>query len=134
MKQIKCRNCSKKFDIRPWPATWQVYCSKSCSTKHHNSKEWLGTRARGYNLKYHFGISQDEYDILYNIQSGKCKICEEAETFVNPRWNKLVTLAVDHDHITKKIRGLLCRRCNQVIGKFEDNPNLFDRASKYLRS
>jgi hypothetical protein len=42
-------------------------------------------------------------------------------------------LAVDHDHETKHVRGLLCANCNTALGKFHDNPDLLYRAADYLR-
>lgn len=43
-------------------------------------------------------------------------------------------LGVDHDHTTGKIRGLLCNRCNRVLGLFRDNPDVIKRALDYVRS
>lgn len=45
----------------------------------------------------------------------------------------ILQLAVDHNHKTGKVRGLLCRRCNQALGKLEDDPALFEAAATYLR-
>jgi hypothetical protein len=40
---------------------------------------------------------------------------------------------VDHDHVTKRIRGSLCHRCNMELGHFRDNPKLLELAAMYLR-
>lgn len=43
-------------------------------------------------------------------------------------------LAIDHDHKTGKIRGLLCTRCNTAIGLLNDNIDFLRRAIMYLNS
>jgi hypothetical protein len=44
----------------------------------------------------------------------------------------LKELAIDHCHKTGKIRGLLCKNCNQGLGQFKDNIDLLLSAAKYL--
>lgn len=82
-------------------------------------------------LKHKFGITKEIYDRLFEKQSGVCAICGQRETAKN-RWGKVFKLSVDHDHRTKKVRGLLCTRCNKGIGMFdEDILNLLN-AINYL--
>ena len=56
-----------------------------------------------------YGISLHDYMVILKKQNGVCAICNE--TNASDR-----NLAVDHDHITGKVRGLLCGRCNMGIG------------------
>ena len=91
-------------------------------------------RRRSYNLKHNFGITLQEYKRMAKQQRNLCAICGKSETGTNGRWGKkTLQLAVDHDHNTGRVRGLLCRRCNQAIGKMDDNPELLDKAAAYLR-
>lgn len=83
-------------------------------------------------LKY--GISQEEYFELFWKQNGTCAICREKETAINSSNNKVQALAVDHCHETGKIRGLLCRRCNQGIGLLKHSPSLIRIAALYCES
>lgn len=73
-----------------------------------------------------YGISSAEYDQILIDQDGKCKICRE-------KCSTGKRLAVDHCHETKKIRGLLCSRCNTSIGKFEHNIALMQASIDYLK-
>ncbi len=66
-----------------------------------------------------FGITLEQYDELLRAQDGKCAICEKNTE------EEGISLAVDHDHKTLEIRGLLCRYCNhRVIGRHRDGPLL----------
>ena len=80
---------------------------------------------RKWNLKSKYNISPEEYNLLLNKQNQVCAICH----------NMCITgrkLAVDHNHKTGKIRGLLCSECNNGIGKLKDDPELLKRAIVYL--
>lgn len=97
------------------------------------NKQWRldnPDRARLKQLKTHlrnaYGITIEEYDKLVEAQEGLCAICGLPETVKNGR------LAVDHDHKTGQIRGLLCFGCNTGIGKLQDDPALLRRAVQYL--
>src|SRR5438105_9932161 len=60
-------------------------------------------------LKKKFGITQAEYDQMFEEQDGVCKICRKPESRICR--GILCRLAVDHDHKTGKVRGLLCSKC-----------------------
>jgi len=81
--------------------------------------------ARKQNLKYKFGLSVEEYDRISAAQDHRCAICRGVDN--NYR------LAVDHDHGTGQVRGLLCRGCNTGIGGLKDSPLLLEAAASYLR-
>lgn len=85
------------------------------------------------NLKYNYGISIEEYNILLEKQEHKCAICE-CNSF-EKRWtnkNNNLPFVVDHCHTTNKVRGLLCDNCNLMIGHAKDNINSLKKAIKYL--
>lgn len=71
-----------------------------------------------------------QYEELHIAQDGRCAVCGLPESLV--RSGRLLTLAVDHDHRTGRIRGLLCNRCNLLLGKVADSPDLLRAAAAYL--
>jgi hypothetical protein len=83
-------------------------------------------------LKRDFGIGLDEYTEMLLAQKGVCAICGEPETSV--RNGKLKALAVDHDHATGAVRGLLCGKCNPMIGYAQDDPERLEAGAAYLRA
>ena len=85
------------------------------------------TIARKSELKNKYGLTLEDYEKLFESQNGVCAICEKRE-----QQNKL--LAVDHNHKTGAIRGLLCSLCNTAIGKLNDDPILIKKALNYLVS
>jgi hypothetical protein len=85
-------------------------------------------RARNAQLKRNFGISVEEYDKLLKKQNDKCAICEAISCKSGNRF------AVDHDHKTGLVRGLLCFACNTSLGKFNDSQELLYKAISYLQT
>ena len=75
--------------------------------------------------KYEFE-GGDTYDSLLARQGGRCAICR-----CTPRTRRL---AVDHDHTTNAVRGLLCSKCNhELLGAAHDSIELLERAVAYLK-
>jgi hypothetical protein len=88
------------------------------------SEEWA-RRARNRRLRSNYGLSIEGYDALLARQGGACAIC---------RKQPAQRLCVDHCHTTKRVRRLLCRRCNLGIGYFGDDPRLLRVAAAYLEA
>jgi len=80
---------------------------------------------RQYQLRK-YGITIDDYNKMLNDQNGVCAIC--GKTNITRR-----RLAIDHNHKTGKVRGLLCHRCNNAIGLFDENLETLKKAIKYLK-
>jgi len=78
-----------------------------------------------------YNISSDQFDKILKSQDNKCAICRRFETVRCN--NKIKTLSVDHNHITNKVRGLLCQRCNTALGLFNDDILVLQNAIDYLK-
>lgn len=80
-----------------------------------------------------YGIDKIKYDDLLIKQNYVCEICSKSETVKDKRTNIIRKLAVDHDHVTGKVRGLLCGNCNKGLGNFQDEISLLENAVKYSK-
>lgn len=78
------------------------------------------TECEDRRIRKTYGITLAEYDEMLAEQHGVCKICGG----VDPNGRRL---AVDHDHVTGAVRGLLCVRCNLALGQYEKHPQEFER-------
>ena len=82
---------------------------------------------RKHRLRCIYGISLEEYDAMLDRQGGVCAICKK-----KPDEGK--ALFVDHCHITGRVRGLLCGKCNSVLAFGNDDPDILRAAIAYLRA
>lgn len=102
-------------------AGWRSQC-KDCTNRKNrlrartndNAKRWHVGRRNGW-LKRQYGITLTDYDALFQFQRGMCKICHSTHS----RRDIQTHLCVDHCHKTGRVRGLLCVKCNTLIGMLE---------------
>lgn len=81
--------------------------------------------ARDSYLRRKYGITEAEWNAQFEQQDGRCAICRKR----SPKR----ALATDHDHILNVWRGfLLCKRCNEGIGRFEFDDDVIENAIVYL--
>ena len=76
-------------------------------------------------MKNRYGVTLEQYDKMFEGQNGVCAICGG----INKSDRRL---AIDHNHETGKIRGLLCSNCNTGIGMLKENINILCSAISYL--
>ena len=72
-----------------------------------------------------YGITIEDYRALELAQNGRCAICGGPPTGRG-------RLHLDHDHVTGRVRGLLCSACNTGLGGLKDDPSLLHAAIDYL--
>jgi recombination endonuclease VII len=78
--------------------------------------------ARLSQLKNVYGLTPQDLATLVKKQEGLCAICLEEKP-----------LGVDHDHVTQRVRGLLCKTCNFGLGSFHDDASKLLAAVIYLQ-
>lgn len=85
------------------------------------------TYAENYQLIRYYGISVKDYHMMMDQQDNKCAICKRCQSEFTKKF------AVDHNHVTGKIRGLLCSHCNSVVLQIvEKYSYLIPKAQEYL--
>lgn len=102
-----CNSCYMKYRWRTDPAfrDRMTHYRKQIWRKRNPGKETK--QARSIALRRKYGIDDIIYEEMLKSQEGVCAICAGVD--------KSRRLAVDHDHDTKKVRGLLCLRCNTKL-------------------
>lgn len=76
-------------------------------------------------LKTKFGISIEQKERMFQEQNGQCAICLKELA-------SLKSACVDHDHVTGKVRDLLCKPCNSYLGKIEKNKEVLKNLNAYV--
>lgn len=111
-KGSHCRKCNASY----------------CRIRHNTNKDvpWA------YKLQYNFNLTISDYNQILFLQDNKCAICLKEEIIIDNRTNKVKRLAVDHNHTTGKVRGLLCGNCNVGLGKFKEDLFNLQSAYKYI--
>jgi Recombination endonuclease VII len=121
-----CPTCGINPRYTPPKGRCTGYCRQCWSDR---ANAWNKKNKRQYRdreLRRKFGITIEEYDRMLQAQGGLCAICRQKDPGGRD-------LAVDHVHDeTKRIRGLLCVRCNIGIGQLQDSPAILQRAIDYL--
>jgi hypothetical protein len=80
-------------------------------------------------LQRKYGLSPEQIEAMLNVQKGLCKICLVGLT-VGGRTR--TSLTVDHCHTSGRVRGLLCTRCNKMLGFAVDSTTTLANAIQYL--
>ena len=116
--------------------TQQAYYERNKEKLWARSREWAkdnpireAKRLRESHLRRNYGITQQEYEQLVDNQEGLCAICNELPSTYHG-------LVIDHDHCTiePNCRGLICQSCNTGLARFQEDPNILERAASYLRT
>ena len=124
--------CTRGHDMsvyRKFHPNGDSYCSACKKIRYKKFCKEQPDRLARYNrvskLRKAYGIDIKGYNAILDAQGGVCAICK-CECLSGRH------LAVDHDHETGDVRGLLCSRCNTAIGLLRDDETLFTKAIEYL--
>ncbi|AOZ62806.1 endonuclease VII [Rhodococcus phage Yogi] len=123
-KPRTCKDCLAEGVTTRRPAP---HPGPRCTTHHRAVSQQRRATARERHITTTYGITEDEYQAIYELQGRRCAICQRAKGTGRKR------LSVDHDHETGMVRGLLCSKCNKdVLGHLHDEVDAFLRGAAYL--
>jgi hypothetical protein len=124
-KWKSCKDCQKILKIR-WRADNQDYYRSYY--KNYNRSYIMNNpiKERKRWINRHHGITSEEYDVIFQKQGAKCgnRACITVMETKNRH--------LDHCHVTNKIRGILCNRCNLALGLLRDNLEIINGLALYL--
>ena len=84
-------------------------------------------KSREIHLKNKYGITNADFNRMFNEQDGRCFICNVHQSDIDR------TFCVDHNHVTGKVRKLLCFHCNAVIGLVNESAEILNKIIAYLK-
>ena len=119
---MRCPDCGQDKDPGDFPRNRSTksgrgtYCKLCHNLRTRETVHRLYGNSRHYHLTQKYGIGAAEVEAMITAQGGICPICR-----------KRPAVHVDHDHATKKVRGILCELCNGGLGQFKDSPQLIRR-------
>lgn len=126
----KCKETKLKTEFPPSKTkknglkSWCRSCAnKQTQLTRHKDYEKHRLRNRNYSLQRNYGITHEDYLMMFNKQNKKCACC-------NKEFDKLV---VDHNHTTGVVRELLCNPCNTALGLLNEDVTVMQNMSNYVR-
>lgn len=161
-EQVTCPQCGTEFTRVRTQGNLRVYCSRKCTMAaseqrkldrnaglpsrrcacgsaevaavgkpvcpdcRKDQRPGAQARERARTLRA-YGLTQAGWDALVNRQGNRCAVCRtDKPGGRGERWH------IDHDHVTARVRGLLCGRCNTAIGMLGDDPEIIRAAARYV--
>ena len=95
-----------------------------------SARKWLKNNPLtrwAYTLRYHYGMTPEQWTSMFEAQGRRCAIC--GTTSPGKR-----SWAVDHDHETRHVRGILCHACNLLLGRLWDTvPAVLESCRRMLQ-
>jgi hypothetical protein len=130
-----CKPCTRA-GLERWRAANPERARQLANARAQRSRERLPRdeavrRNRQNNLRKALktlGLTRDAYDAMLVAQDHLCALCKQSP---NGR-GKGGVLHIDHDHLTSRVRALLCGNCNTAVGLLDDDPALMRAAAAYI--
>lgn len=128
--QYRCKPCARQ-DTAKWQRENRE--AQNAKTRRYKRRQRELGKSTPSDLRANlrrYGLTPEQWQEMFEAQNGVCAICLKPETRVAK--GRLQRLAVDHDHDTGRVRGLLCSFCNTGIGCLQDDTEILRSAITYL--
>ncbi|MES1975755.1 MAG: endonuclease VII domain-containing protein [Pseudomonadota bacterium] len=135
-RQSRCKDCQKDYReqhketgneyTRQWRKAHPGYDAAQNLLYRQTNPGLRAQQDRRKRLKKKYNLTPEEFDALIAAQGGRCAICKTDTPGGSGTWH------VDHNHETGRVRGLLCVRCNPMLGLALDDPLILIAALEYL--
>lgn len=124
-----CRKCLEDRPLQKYRGNGKAKICQSCEKKSRceHPRRPLTDYERDKRLRHNYGITAIEYKAMLEQQKGLCAICKDP-------LGQARRICVDHDHRTKKVRGLLCSNCNFMLGHSRDDVTILSSGITYLQA
>lgn len=126
-----CKNGHKLSDTRRPGKSGCKICRYEYTKNYIKTRRWKYNKTQvGSRLKRVYGITLEQYNEMLLAQGNCCAICKSTNNGKHGETDKL--FAVDHDHKTGKVRGLLCSSCNVTLGLIKEKVSTLVEMISYL--
>ena len=134
MTSRTCNKCGESKDLKTGFYKTGRKSDKNPNNRHYTCKVCTKLRIKNTSRNYRnehlirqYGIDEAEYNRILKAQCHKCAVCG-----TDKPGGKHKVFCVDHDHVTGKVRELLCKDCNIVLGIIKDSPEHLGRLIAYI--
>lgn len=125
----KCNRCGQQKALSEFSFVSKKGYPKN-SLMYRGCKTCLHKKIVSLKREKMYGVSDEQYQRMLVAQDSRCAICGRKQEDLKASRG----LAIDHDHATGKVRGLLCGKCNTAIGLFDDSTERMVAAIRYMEA
>jgi len=128
------RNCSPECSEalnKHAQVKWRKKSKGHLKAKNHKYNALNATRIKRNRYRVRYGITPESAQAMLGAQGYRCAICGKPLEFGGSKGRSAPT--IDHCHVTKRVRGILCTPCNLLLGYSKDDTAVLEAAILYLK-
>jgi hypothetical protein len=121
-----CKNCVKEYRREFLKKNPEIRKERVLRKKLYDQNRYNPKSEYFRKIEKKYGITKELYEEILYTQNYRCAICGMCQSELPKR------LAMDHNHETNQVRGLLCDKCNKMLGHARENISILQAAIDYL--